>query len=305
MRNGLTTCRFIPAHAGNRTRRQGKGRSIPVHPRTRGEQASHCRRVVFNDGSSPHTRGTVRGCNRGSCRRRFIPAHAGNSAHDNRSPLHVPVHPRTRGEQTHCAYSGLFIPGSSPHTRGTGGSGIPWRALRRFIPAHAGNRNENLSLSFRRIGSSPHTRGTASSVPRYVFYERFIPAHAGNRYLLAIPARNSSVHPRTRGEQLLTCYCKRISAGSSPHTRGTVQADSATRHTIRFIPAHAGNSRDENVPVDSESVHPRTRGEQPIRPVKAPLNGGSSPHTRGTVKQSYFFFFLPRFIPAHAGNSKA
>ena len=91
--------RFIPAHAGNRfcrarvpcclpvhPRARGEqldrvagGGGIPVHPRARGEQGGRSYPNNANDGSSPRTRGTEWQSVPEVTRRRFIPAHAGNS----------------------------------------------------------------------------------------------------------------------------------------------------------------------------------------------------------------------------------
>src|SRR5690606_21314021 len=71
--------RFIPAHAGNRTRSLPLTRQSPVHPRARGEQATIAARPFLCTGSSPRTRGTGSPAKPpGDCHR-FIPAHAGNS----------------------------------------------------------------------------------------------------------------------------------------------------------------------------------------------------------------------------------
>ena len=50
--------RFIPAHAGNSTQRNGVPGGWTVHPRARGEQRHPARRAPRPDGSSPRTRGT-------------------------------------------------------------------------------------------------------------------------------------------------------------------------------------------------------------------------------------------------------
>ena len=56
-------------------------------------------------------------------------------------------------------------------------------------------------------------------------------------------------------------------------------------------------------PHCSQSVHPRTRGEQFITIYKRSGDTGSSPHTRGTGSLSRPGSQPSRFIPAHAGNS--
>ena len=194
-------CRFIPAHAGNRCQEQTLIEEITVHPRARGEQAVFHEHVSGSYGSSPRTRGTEVPLRIPRRKRRFIPAHAGNSARSQTHAALHPVHPRARGEQSASAQSVPSIPGSSPRTRGTARPQAIHREGWRFIPAHAGNsrlkaigngqvpvhpraRGEQvLLLRFftAQSGSSPRTRGTVSRKLSDRAEYRFIPAHAGNR----------------------------------------------------------------------------------------------------------------------------
>ena len=74
-----------------------------------------------------------------------------------------------------------------------------------------------------------------------------------------------------------------MSSGSSPLARGTLIPDPERRHSPRFIPARAGNTRRPGPPTTSSSVHPRSRGE----------------HVSSSRCRLGFF----RFIPARAGNT--
>ena len=71
--------------------------------------------------------------------RRFIPAHAGNTAGVTASAFWASVHPRPRGEHTTAVRARTIKNGSSPPTRGTRTDGFSWTRQDRFIPAHAGN----------------------------------------------------------------------------------------------------------------------------------------------------------------------
>ena len=71
-------------------------------------------------------------------------------------------------------------------------------------------------------------------------------------------------------------------AGSSPLTRGTQVVDHLHVAGLRFIPAHAGNTRSRTSRRSGGSVHPRSRGEHLIALNKARQKIGSSPLTRGT-----------------------
>ena len=98
----------------------------------------------------------------------------------------VPVHPRLRGELATDTVS--VTGGSSPLTRGTQAPEVVPVPYPRFIPAYAGNSEENRDFD-RYITVHPRLRG-----------ELFIPAYAGNSEGQSIRAGSETVHPRLRGE---------------------------------------------------------------------------------------------------------
>jgi len=157
-RAAAASCRFIPAHAGNRCPFSSTADPTAVHPRARGEQSLFCGFRLLDDGSSPRTRGTVGPPSWKYDGYRFIPAHAGNRATPAQSRPQRPVHPRARGEQAGNTVTADIHGGSSPRTRGTGQNPNSEFSRRRFIPAHAGN-----SLRARRSASRrtvhPRARG--------------------------------------------------------------------------------------------------------------------------------------------------
>ena len=118
------------------------------------------------------------------------------------------------------------------------------------------------------------------------------------------PTRSQPVHPRARGEQIVSSSARVAWAGSSPRTRGTGPRPTARALKFRFIPAHAGNSGPRAARLTPTPVHPRARGEQ--RDVLDGLVAlpGSSPRTRGTDLRPGQLGRRHRFIPAHAGNSR-
>ena len=72
-------CRLIPAHAGKTRGRCARNRTLPAHPRSRGEnRMTSCASPPVR-GSSPLTRGKRTWLPRGSGGRRLIPAHAGKT----------------------------------------------------------------------------------------------------------------------------------------------------------------------------------------------------------------------------------
>ncbi len=152
-------------------------------------------------------------------------------------------------------------------------------------------------------GSSPPTRGTRTGGRLRPGESRFIPAHAGNTKAFLFRGINHSVHPRPRGEHASTATRYSLSSGSSPPTRGTHHALRCGGDGVRFIPAHAGNTRASSVGSPPLTVHPRPRGEHTLSMGWSIVTGGSSPPTRGTRNVVQIFLRNARFIPAHAGNT--
>ena len=91
--------------------------------------------------------------------------------------------------------------------------------------------------------------------------------------------------------------------GSSPRARGTLFDANWEPTAERFIPASAGNTPAISVSSLARSVHPRERGEHPVKPAKRRNPGGSSPRARGTPATLAGAACRRRFIPASAGNT--
>ncbi len=196
------------------------GNPDTVHPRVCGEHRFPRLSVYVPGGSSPRMRGTpdLHSTVRHWCR--FIPAYAGNTAHQNNHDILTAVHPRVCGEHPDGSIGFTRFYGSSPRMRGTP---VP-RAYRfsgpRFIPAYAGNTNttpmasnanpvhprvcgEHLAGIYPAvsvIGSSPRMRGTLMHEQGGSNHGRFIPAYAGNTYKQMDQTAAGAVHPRVCGE---------------------------------------------------------------------------------------------------------
>ena len=254
--------RFIPAHAGNTLPPQRPRRRNTVHPRACGEHGFHADILGYVRGSSPRMRGTPGMGEAASGRGRFIPAHAGNTGYSSANCSTYSVHPRACGEHRIDGPGGAVLDGSSPRMRGTPPQ---WRGpvgTSRFIPAHAGNTLPASSVScvisvhpracgehrefdpYSTVatGSSPRMRGTPRPSRPARHNLRFIPAHAGNT-----PARTwqntiGPVHPRACGEHSATPLRPGAENGSSPRMRGTPEYCARGLISMRFIPAHAGNT---------------------------------------------------------------
>ena len=134
---------------------------------------------------------------------------------------------------------------------------------------------------------------------------RFIPAYAGNSIRLLSAFMRAAVHPRLRGELVISFRFLLMRSGSSPLTRGTPTYSIDIHLITRFIPAYAGNSLPVKPTSTDGPVHPRLRGELAQNAQVKVKEYGSSPLTRGTHFQLMAIRHLVRFIPAYAGNSVA
>ena len=171
--------------------------------------------------------------------------------------------------------------GSSPHTRGARRTTPTERRRYGIIPAYAGStgrgarrpsrspdhpriRGEHsvfTTISSMTSGSSPHTRGAPPTACRRGKTSGIIPAYAGSTKLTIAGLDGKRDHPRIRGEHWSSSLLTRISAGSSPHTRGARRPEVDFAHVAGIIPAYAGSTVGE-VDVDGTvEDHPRIRGE--------------------------------------------
>ena len=206
-----------------------------------------------------------------------------------------------RGEHWRIHTKSPSDAGSSPHARGTRVVPTSRDARSRFIPACAGNtymaiddldaipvlrmRGEHAQLVDSNTvehGSSPHARGTRLFERDLTLHGRFIPACAGNTTPVPLMIDSLAVHPRMRGEHLITSPYRFLRNGSSPHARGTPALGGGIVFRFRFIPACAGNTPFQAQGDSSDTVHPRMRGEHSVKNSLHTIIAGSSPHARGT-----------------------
>ena len=85
--------------------------------------------------------------------------------------------------------------------------------------------------------------------------------------------------------------------------RGTLSPIACQRHSARFIPACAGNTRERLSLGANGAVHPRVCGEHVVHPGLKCARLGSSPRVRGTRPIPDVPWLPDRFIPACAGNT--
>ena len=155
----------------------------------------------------------------------------------------------------------------------------------------------------RRGGSSPLTRGKRDRRNRVADSTRLIPAHAGKTRPSTSPRPRFRAHPRSRGENFLSRRLSDFDRGSSPLTRGKLEAGALSVTAGRLIPAHAGKTTAAPRSRGRRRAHPRSRGENAERRRGGELLGGSSPLTRGKHPRRNRRTNRRRLIPAHAGKT--
>ena len=111
-----------------------------------------------------------------------------------------------------------------------------------------------------------------------------------------------TVHPRERGESVISTHQGEGSPGPSPRARGIRPAPIRGRPGCGSIPASAGNPSPTTAPTPASGVHPRERGESAGGGVRVEIYDGPSPRARGILRG-----YRPRqtargSIPASAGN---
>ena len=171
--------------------------------------------------------------------------------------------------------------GSSPLTRGKLEHMQTVRKRHGLIPAHAGktrsrrpfaawrwahprSRGENRSPNpnpTTATGSSPLTRGKQWSEPQEPQPQGLIPAHAGKTLSSSPLGVKVRAHPRSRGENFSHRDMVICDVGSSPLTRGKLEAKRIDGAPGGLIPAHAGKTMSALASSMQSRAHPRSRGE--------------------------------------------
>ena len=146
-------------------------------------------------------------------------------------------------------------------------------------------------------------RGIHDGLIGWAKLPRFTPAHAGNTSSATYIKRSGWVHPRSRGEYKSDAHNLSGLRGSPPLTRGILFQMEQMSMSMRFTPAHAGNTESLRSQWLLLQVHPRSRGEYSACLTSCHAFIGSPPLTRGIHRLILQTDCLPRFIPAHAGNT--
>ena len=152
-------------------------------------------------------------------------------------------------------------------------------------------------------GSSPLSRGIRWHPRRRLGHRRIIPALAGNTHEDSAYVFSVRDHPRSRGEYLVLEGNRRVSAGSSPLSRGIPSQSGVSTRLERIIPALAGNTRTSSADRTRCRDHPRSRGEYTAKLRQHPATPGSSPLSRGILPEPGAHLDQLGIIPALAGNT--
>ena len=131
--------RIIPAYAGSTSSPLRVSMPTTDHPRIRGEHESTPEGVMWDTGSSPHTRGALNREAIAARIDRIIPAYAGSTGVFRVAHFFDPDHPRIRGEHLVYRFADQVGEGSSPHTRGALILAAAAAPGTRIIPAYAGS----------------------------------------------------------------------------------------------------------------------------------------------------------------------
>ena len=151
------------------------------------------------------------------------------------------------------------------------------------------------------FGSSPLARGLLMVSEPWCGLARIIPARAGFTCRSRSRQRNGPDHPRSRGVYSPLYATSPCSSGSSPLARGLHLRLTATRPTMRIIPARAGFTRGIDSWCFPSWDHPRSRGVYSTPAPAALGKSGSSPLARGLQKLAGDAAAEAGIIPARAG----
>ena len=210
--------------------------------------------------------------------------------------------PLTRGKLA-PSYGAFQHVGLIPAHAGKTGTRCGSRQRRQAHPRSRGENGQASDCQILAYGSSPLTRGKRAQPLTRSSHGRLIPAHAGKTSRGRAPCRRAEAHPRSRGENRPTTRTPRSAVGSSPLTRGKPGAPVGQALATRLIPAHAGKTSSAAISASPAGAHPRSRGENTGSEGGCLIVTGSSPLTRGKLRDMLMGYLSPGLIPAHAGKT--
>ena len=234
------------------------------------------------------------------------------------------VYPRVCGGTTAAPSEHQSSPGLSPRVRGNRPTRDNNLAGSRSIPACAGEPISRLGSSpsatvYPRVcggtrscpfvvrdgrGLSPRVRGNPPRWPAARHPHRSIPACAGEPSAKPCRCKRRGVYPRVCGGTCPRCLGRWPGRGLSPRVRGNRLRGRDQPHTLRSIPACAGEPLSPHAPTDCPRVYPRVCGGTRFLSRASPIFAGLSPRVRGNPRHTPGAEEAGGSIPACAGEPR-
>ena len=291
----------IPACAGEPCWGHAGGVRSKVYPRVCGGTQNSSRPSVVAAGLSPRVRGNRARLRAAGRAVGSIPACAGEPGPVLLLQSGGEVYPRVCGGTTSRFISSAIGRGLSPRVRGNLITATSGPALRRSIPACAGEPTPSRSPAVSRKvyprvcggtgsdesmrsslnGLSPRVRGNPAVLMSTTTAIRSIPACAGEPRTAAKRRWPSGVYPRVCGGTGSTRKRTITPGGLSPRVRGNLTKGVIPWFQGRSIPACAGEPRICPPAQAGPEVYPRVCGGTPRRIRSAAWLDGLSPRVRG------------------------
>ena len=257
---------IIPAYAGNTATDVYQAFFTKDHPRIRGEHDGREHRDDHDGG--------------------IIPAYAGNTVQFLKGPpLNVESSPHTRGTPPRPRSSSTTA-WDHPRIRGEHCASCSSCApIQGIIPAYAGNTWSISTVSVALVGSSPHTQGTRQRPVEVGQGNRDHPRIRGEHVRLRVRVCGvGGIIPAYAGNTFTNLDKSWMVPGSSPHTRGTLYADTDSI----YLQGDHPRIRGEHAAVAARwharrGIIPAYAGNTAAPTDEATGKEGSSPHTRGTL----------------------
>ena len=292
------------------------------YPRTSGGTLVEFTCQQFDMGLSPHERGNHAPSSSATCRRRTIPARAGEPRPRSARTASTWDYPRTSGGTRKALGRLERLGGLSPHERGNQEMPLCLCHVRGTIPARAGEPLRRSSTApsgedyprtsggtlprfarqLRESGLSPHERGNRSTSTSFFLKTRTIPARAGEPQPPPSPRRGLRDYPRTSGGTRIPPPVPHSARGLSPHERGNLFGDVDNGFVSGTIPARAGEPAASSSSSAFSRDYPRTSGGTPCPRWMHARSPGLSPHERGNLTRAWDAALAWGTIPARAGE---
>ncbi len=181
-----------------------------------------------------------------------------------------------------------------------------WPTLVGQGPEHPRLHGENYTSkpsSINAAGTSPPTRGKLVGGQRVNAQRRNIPAYTGKTERSGAAVSRCAEHPRLHGENAVEWRALPLHDGTSPPTRGKLEAVNQAAVLVRNIPAYTGKTARWRCSTSGHPEHPRLHGENSSSTGTRTGSIGTSPPTRGKQSARRREGVYHRNIPAYTGKT--